>query len=83
MKAFETKAIVDAGSTVRLSGLPFAVGERVRILVLPDADPNSQGHNYGVDSEKQSIIERLRGSVLKDEDPFGPAAPLEDWEALR
>jgi hypothetical protein len=24
----------------------------------------------------------LRGSVLRFDDPFGPAAPEEDWEAL-
>ncbi len=34
-------------------------------------------------SEQQEIVERLRGSVLRDDDPFGPAAPLEDWEALQ
>jgi len=25
----------------------------------------------------------LRGSVLRYDDPFGPACPLEDWEALQ
>ena len=32
---------------------------------------------------RAEIVEKLRGSVLKDEDPYGPAAPLEDWEALK
>lgn len=25
----------------------------------------------------------LRGSILRDDDPFGPAIPAEEWEALR
>jgi hypothetical protein len=29
------------------------------------------------------IVESLRGSILKDDDPFGPAAPPEDWDAMR
>jgi hypothetical protein len=29
------------------------------------------------------IVQSLKGSILKDDDPFGPAAPPEDWEAMR
>jgi hypothetical protein len=32
-------------------------------------------------SNGSSIREKLRGSVLRDLDPYGPAVPPEDWKA--
>jgi hypothetical protein len=29
------------------------------------------------------VRDRLRGSVLKDERPFDPAVPPEEWDAVR
>ena len=37
-------------------------------------------YNFPLDAE---IIERLRGTILRDDDPFGPATDPEDWEAAR
>ena len=54
---------------------PF-VGREVEITVreAPAAKPNQA-------PAKPS--NPLAGSVLRDDDPFGPAVPPEDWEACR
>ena len=86
LNAFETEAVIDAGASLRLSGLPFTAGDRVRIFVVRENDA----------AEKSEIVTQLRGSILMDEDPFGPAdqsarqpatppltEPPLDWRMLR
>ena len=47
------------------------VGERVLLTISPMRETRT---------DVQTL---LRGSVLRYDDPFGPSAPLEEWEALR
>ena len=62
-----------SSETLDLPELRPLIGKDVEIVVTeiePAPDP-------GVPSERYP----LRGSVLRYEDPFGPAVPEEDWEA--
>ena len=74
MEAFKTATKVEKDGTVTLHGVPFAEGAEVEVVVRQissDAEPTpAPPHPH-------------RGSVLKYDDPFAPAAPEEDWEALR
>lgn len=71
-------AIVREGKLVLL-GLPFAEGQRVRIVVADmeiDAQP----------AKKASIREvrrTLGGGVERFDDPFAPLIPEENWEMLK
>ena len=57
-----------------LENLPFSDGAKVDVTISGAANGN-------VDRVEAKRL--LRGSVVKYDDPFGPAAPIEDWEVLR
>ena len=65
-------ATIQANGRVILNDLPFEEGKQVEIIVL---DSNGKP-----DAPR---VNPLKGSVLRYDDPFEPACPLEDWEALR
>lgn len=54
---------------------PF-LGKDVEITVR-EAESATRG------DEAEAARHALRGSILRDDDPFGPAVPEEDWEVLR
>lgn len=56
------------------------VGKIVEIRAVA-APEQGKGSGDGSDAEARRV--RLRGSVLRNDDPFGPAVPLEEWEALQ
>lgn len=62
--------LTDEGRLV-LEHLPFAAGQAVEVIVLPRTG------SVSVDPHP------LRGKPAVYKDPFGPAAPLEDWDALK
>ncbi len=51
--------------------LAFKPGDKVALTISPL--PHVNGENAKL----------LRGTVTHYEEPFGPAAPAEEWEALR
>lgn len=55
-----------------LEGLPFSAGQTVEVIVLPQAAVAPPTNPYP-----------LRGKPLVYEDPFEPAVPPEDWDALK
>ncbi|MGE0601545.1 MAG: hypothetical protein AB7J35_19030 [Dehalococcoidia bacterium] len=61
-------------STLDVPELAELIGKDVEIVVteVREPVPDSAEERY-----------ELRGSVLKYEDPFGPAVPEEDWDALK
>ncbi len=66
------EATVQQNGRVILNDLPFEEGKQVEIIVL--------------DTDSSSTIGQtnpLKDSVLRYDDPFGPACPIEDWEVLR
>ena len=69
-------AIVRGGQLV-LSGLPFAEGQHVQVVV---AELQEGAANPMHISEIRSI---LRGGVERYDDPFEPAIPLDGWEMLK
>jgi len=71
-QAHKSHAIIGREGDLRISGLPFREGERVEVVILR-AEPEP-GTNPA---------DALRGSILKDERPFDPVVPVEDWEAAR
>lgn len=71
METLRVEKVIQPNGTIILENLPFDEGETVEIIILkPDAG-----------SEKGSYS--LRGTVYKYENPFEPAVPAEDWEALK
>ena len=46
-------------------------GETVLVTICP------------VSKNENGVEALLRGSVIRYDDPFGPAAPSDDWEALQ
>lgn len=73
--AHHTEVTVTEDGKLSVGNLPVRAGERVEVIVIPlERTPPALA---------EEIRARLSGSVLKDEDPFGPATPPEDWEAGR
>ena len=70
MTSLQLHAVVEKDGSVILEGLPFKPGETLAITV--ETAPCSNAERYP-----------LRGSVLRYDDPFEPAVPPEQWEALQ
>jgi len=68
-------AIVQGGQIV-LSHLPFADGQRVRVIVAETNEPNGR-------IPIQKVREILKGGVARFDDPFEPMIPSENWEMLK
>lgn len=72
MEAVRVEAIVQPNGRIILDDLPFEEGKQVEIIVL-----NTNTNEAACGSNP------LKDSVLKYDDPFEPAAAIEDWEVLR
>jgi hypothetical protein len=48
------------------------IGKEVEIVVTEVPEPLEADDRFP-----------LRGTLIRDDDPFGPAVPEEDWEALQ
>ena len=74
MEAFKTHTHVEKDGTVTLRDVPFTEGESVEVIVLKltEKPPADLVSGYP-----------LRGTAYRFDDPFTPAAPEEDWDALR
>jgi len=67
-----TTATVEKEGTLILTDLPLRAGDRVVVTIAS-----------AVATQPAIDPESLKGCTLHYDDPFGPATPLEDWEALR
>ena len=72
MQAHRVETVVQPNGVVILEDLPFKQGEKVEIIIIEAPKESSAKNRYP-----------LRGSVYEYEAPFEPAAPPEDWEALK
>lgn len=72
MEAVRVETTVQRHGRVVVENLPFDEGNKVEVIVL---------QTNGTD--KVSDHNPLKGTVLKYDDPFEPAVPLEDWEVLK
>ena len=71
MIAHKIEAVVPADGTLRISDLPFVPGSRVEIIVQERA------------AESVAVTFPLRGTRGEMHEPFEPAVPPDDWDALR
>lgn len=76
MTAHRAHAIVGDGGSLTVRGLPLRSGETVEVIVLTRDDVGPVGSG-------DDVRDRLRDSILKDERPFDPAVPPEEWDAVR
>ena len=75
MDVIRIKTHLDS-ETLTLPELKPLIGHDVEIVVREE-----NGASLTV-AEAEAKRQSLKGSVLRDDDPFGPAVPPEDWEAL-
>jgi hypothetical protein len=74
-------AVVRGGQLV-LSGLPFAEGQHVEVVVAevhPTQDQQPQIKPLSI----AEVRAALRGGVERFDDPFEPAIPPDQWEMLK
>lgn len=72
MEAHRVESVVEPNGRVLLENLPFEEGKTVEIIVLET-------------NEKETVFQKnpIKGALLKYDNPFEPACPPEDWEALQ
>ena len=76
MQAIRVTKTLDS-ETLYLPQLRPFMGQEVEIIVLPTEVRAERLSGHG------TATNPLSGSVLRDDDPFGPAVPAEEWEACR
>ena len=64
------------GGKIALSHLPFADGQRVRVVVAESNEPTQK-------LPIQKVREFLKGGVERFDDPFEPMISGENWEMLK
>jgi hypothetical protein len=64
------------GGKIVLSHLPFADGQRVRVIVSENEAPIAR---LPIDDVRR----QLKGGVERFDDPLEPMIPSEDWEMLK
>jgi len=71
VKVYRTETTVSEKGVVKIKGVPFKKGEKVRIIILGDRVIKKERREYS-----------LRGKPVKYEAPFESVAQNE-WEVLR
>jgi hypothetical protein len=71
MKSIRIREKVSPDGSLVITGIPFQPGEEVEINIKSLPKERTGKDPYS-----------LRGSVLKYDHPFEPAAPPEDWDAI-
>ena len=72
MKAHRLEITLTENGALNLKDLPFQAGESVEIIILENQS-----------SQQQANQRKLKGTIIQYEQPFEPAIPSEDWEALQ
>jgi len=72
MSSIRIRTHVDS-ENLHIPELRSFVGQDVEITIQSSPLSEQQWHE---------IRSKLNGSIVKDDDPFGPAVPPEDWEAV-
>lgn len=78
MTALHIRRRIDS-DTLRIPELRGLIGREVEIVVREVTDQTEDMERRIAEWEEKY---HMRGSVLYDEDPFGPVA-VDDWEALQ
>lgn len=77
MQAYRVETTVGPDGSLTVHHLPFLKGEKVEVIVLPSSPKEAQL----MAQIESHPLRQMRAVYLQD--PFAPAAPEEDWEALR
>ena len=72
MQAHKIETVVQTDGTLQLDKLPFKKGDAVEVIILE--------RHVNKEADSPSL---LHGKLLRYDDPFSSATPLEDWEALK
>lgn len=72
MQAHKIETVVQTDGRLMLEKLPFKKGDTVEVIIL-ECQVKKEPDNPNL----------LHGKLLRYDDPFGSATPLEDWEALK
>ncbi len=81
MNAFKVETVLTEDGTLILQDLPFHAGDTVEVIIL---ERLSCQQEQTVTPTSDSNLYPLRGKQpYRYDDPFEPAVPLEDWEALQ
>ncbi len=76
MKAHKIATTLTEDGKLVLQGLPFYAGDMVEVILLHQ----TQAQNPSPPTPNQYP---LQGTVYRYDEPFAPAVPPEDWEALK
>lgn len=71
MTAHRIETTVGSDKALTLDNLPFPAGTNVEVIVMEQITRCPDPDPYP-----------LRGTVLRYDDPFEPAVPIEDWDCL-
>ncbi len=77
MQAYRVETTVELDGSLTVHDLPFLKGEKVEVIVLPSRPKELQI----IKEADLHPLQHMPAVYLQD--PFAPAAPEEDWEALR
>jgi hypothetical protein len=72
MQTHKTLATVQEGGKLVVENVPFAAGEQVEVVIAVPEPKN-----------ERPKLRRLQGTPYRYDDPFEPAVPPEDWDALK
>ena len=70
MEVCSVNTVVQAGGRILLENLPFPEGTKVTITIRKIAK-----------TVKPTETNPIRGTLIKYDNPFGPAVAPEDWES--
>lgn len=78
MDVHRIETVLTEDGTLTLRGLPFHVGDTVKVIVLESHSSQHEALTHSPDLNPYP----LHGAVIRYDDPTEPVA-LEDWEALK
>ena len=83
MNAYKSEVQLNEDGQLALSGLPFSAGTIVEVIVLEQSRAGVFPNLSPTVAKAQISHETLESvASYRYDDPFGPAVPMEDWNAL-
>lgn len=81
MNAYKVETTLTEDGTLKLQGLPFHAGDAVEVIILER--PSFQQEQTATPTSESDLYPLRDKQPYRYDDPFEPAVPLEDWEALQ
>ncbi len=72
METHRVETVVLSNRRIVVDDVPFEEGEKLVVIMIEKEE-----------SGPQSVVNPLKGTLLRYDDPFGPAVPPEDWDVLK